>query len=383
MIGNHITHFGENPDLMAETIFEVSPTIFLGAPRTLEKFAAQVLVGIETSSWLKRQLYRLAMKIGRIHVSKRWEGQFSLVWWLLYRIARLIVFRPLLEKIGFSKVKLCLVGATPVPPEILALWQIWGVPAGELYGQTEGGNICAQLKPFARPGTAGKIFPRIEWKITEDNELLVKGVSAFPGYWNDEESTHRIKDQEGWVHTGDIVEVDEKNEVRVIGRLKDIQITAGGKNISPSHIEKALKTSPYISEAIVFADGRKFPAALIEIDFDTVSEWARNYNIVYAGFTSLATHPKVYELIAREIEQANEQLARVERVKKFRIIPKEFDPEDDEDPITSTRKIRRQKVYEKFRDLIEPMFEEEKIEKERIIVELGEIKEKFVKEGVK
>lgn len=377
MAGNYITHFGESSELMAETIFEISPTIFLGAPRTLEKFAARALVGMETSSWLKRQSYGLAMGIGRKYVSKRWEEQFSLLWWLLYKLARLIVFRPLLEKIGFSRVKFCLVGASPVPPEILALWQIWGVPAGELYGQTEGGNISLQLKPFARPGTAGRILPRNEWRLTENGELFVKGPGAFPGFWGDEESTRRIKDKDGWVRTGDIVEFNEENEIKIVGRLKDIQITAGGKNISPELVEKALKASPYISEAILFADGLKFPVALVEIDFDTVSEWARDNNVIYSGFTSLATHPKVYELIASEVAKANEQLARVERVKKFRIIPQEFDPEDEEDLITSTRKIKRQKIYEKFRDLVQPMFEEEKKEKERITIELGEVKEKI------
>jgi len=293
--------------------------------------------------------------------------------WLLYKMAQFIIFYPLLEKLGFAKVKFCLVGATPVPPEILILWQIWGVPAGEMYGQTEGGNISAQLKPYAKPGTAGQIFPRLQWKQSEDGEFLVKGPGAFPGYWGDEESTQRIKDPEGWVHTGDIVEFTKEGEIKVVGRLKDIQITAGGKNITPSQIEKALKTSPYISEVIVFADGRKFPAALIEIDFDTVSEFARNNGILYSGFTHLATHPRVNQLISKEVEEGNKQLARVEQVKKFRIIPKEFDPEDEDDPITSTRKVKRQMVYEKFRDLVESMFEEEKKEKERIAIELGEI----------
>lgn len=374
MIGNHITHFGESPDLMAETMFEVSPTIFLGAPRTLEKFAAKALVGIEGSSWLKISAYRLAMNIGRKHASNRWEKKFSVIWSFLYELARLFVFRPLLEKLGFERVSFCLVGATPVPPEIIALWQIWGVPAGEMYGQTEGGNVSAQFKPFARPGTAGRIFPRIKWKYDEKGEFLIKGPGAFPGFWGDEESTRKIKDQDGWVYTGDLIDFTKDDEIKVVGRLKDIQITAGGKNISPELVEKTLKTSPYISEAIVFADGRKFPAALIEIDFDVVSEWARNNEVLYSGFTSLAVHTKVYEIIAKEVEKANKQLARVEQVKKFRIITKEFDPEDENDPITSTRKIKRQKVYEKFQDIVESMFEKEKEEKEIIVEELGQMK---------
>ena len=176
--------------------------------------------------------------------------------------------------------------------------------------------------------------------------------------------------------TEEMVPLSEaENEVKVVGRLKDIQITAGGKNISPELIEKALKASPYISEAIVFADGRKFPGALIEIDFDTVSEWARSNEVLYSGFTSLATNPKIHQVIAHEVEAANEKLARVEKVKKFRIIPKEFDPEDEDDPITSTRKIKRQKVYEKFRDIVESIFEGEREEKELISKQLGKMKD--------
>jgi long-chain acyl-CoA synthetase len=381
MIGNHITHFGESPELMAETMLEVSPTIFMGAPRTLEKFAAQALVGIESSSWLKRNCYRTAMKIGRRYLSAVWEGVSSPAWRLLYMLCRVLVFRPLLEKLGFAGVKFCMVGATPVPPEVVALFQIWGVPVGEMYGQTEGGNVSAELKPFARPGTAGRVFPRIEWKYAKNGEFVIRGPGAFPGFWGDEESTLKVKDPEGWVHTGDLIDFTEEEELKVVGRIKDIQITAGGKNISPELVEKALKASPFISEAIVFADGRKFPAALIEIDFDTVSEWARNHDVLYSGFTSLATHPKVTELIAKEVQTMNQQMARVEQIKQFRIIPKEFDPEDEDDPITSTRKIKRQKVYERYRDMVESMFGDEREEKTMIMGELGNMKDQLKKGG--
>ncbi|MEW6669482.1 MAG: AMP-binding protein [Thermodesulfobacteriota bacterium] len=381
MIGNHITHFGESPELMAETMFEVSPTIFMGAPRTLEKFAAQALVGIESSSWLKKACYRTAMKIGRRHLSSVWEGRTTPVWRLLYGLSRTLVFRPLLEKLGFAGVKFCMVGATPVPPEVLALFQVWGVPAGEMYGQTEGGNVSAQVKAFARPGTAGKVFPRISWKHGENGEFLIRGPGAFPGFWADEEASSKVKDGEGWVHTGDLIGFTGEGELKVVGRIKDIQITAGGKNLSPELIEKALKASPFISEAVVFADGRKYPAALIEIDFDTVSEWARNHDVLYSGFTSLATNPKVTELIAEEVKTRNQQLARVEQIKKFRIIPKEFDPEDEDDPITCTRKIRRQKVYERYRDLVESMFGDEREEKLIIMAEMGSMEEQLRKGG--
>lgn len=382
LLDNHITHFGEEVELMAETLFEVSPTIFLGAPRTLEKFAAQVVVGMQNSTWLKKAIYDVAMKIGRRYTRERWEERDPLAFKILYAVARLLVFRPLLDKIGFSQVKFAMIGGAPVPPETIALWHIWGVSVREMYGQTEGTNISVQRIPFSKPGSAGPVFPRIEWRINPDGELLVRAPGSFPGYWRDEEATRKVKDADGWVHTGDIIEVSKEGEMKVVDRLKDIQITAGGKNIPPSLIEKALKASPYISEAIVFADGRKFPSALIEIDFDTVSEWARSQGILYTGFTSLATHPKVYKLINQEIGEANQRLARVEQVKRFRIIPKEFDPEDENDPVTSTRKIKRNAVYERFSELVESMYVEQLGEKERILVELGELKGELTsKEG--
>lgn len=374
LTGKNILHFGESVDVMAETTFEVSPEIFFGGPRTYEKMAAQTLVSMETSTRLKKAAYRWAMSIGRRYITKKWE-QKKIPWHLnlLYRLAYLAVFRPLLDKAGFARLKVAFVSAAPVPPEVVALWQIWGVNLLELYGGTEMGGVCVQPENFPKPGNTGVPFPRIELRLTEEGEAIVKGPGPFVGYWRNEQATaETIKDD--WVYTGDMCQVvSDKGDIKVVDRVKDIAITAGGKNISPSEIEKTLKASPYITEAIVFADGRKYPSGLIEIDFDTVSEWARAHGILYTGFTSLANHPKVYELIAKEVETANAQLARVEQVKKFRIIPKELDPEDEADAITATRKVQRRKMYEEFKELVDSMYTRE--EEARIAAELGEVKE--------
>jgi long-chain acyl-CoA synthetase len=175
----------------------------------------------------------------------------------------------------------------------------------------------------------------------------------FAGYWRNEEATRQAI-QDGWFHTGDVADFMANGHFRIIDRKKDIMITAGGKNIAPSEIENLLKASSYISEAVLFADARKFPSALIEIDFDTVSDWARQHGVVYTSFNSLAQHPRVVELIGREIDQANTHLARVEQVKKFRIIPKELDPEEGD--TTPTRKVKRRHMYEMFKDLVEDMY---------------------------
>lgn len=375
LTGKHITHFGEAVDAMAETTFEVSPQIFLGGPRTYEKMAAQTLVGIETTTRLKKAAYRWAMSVGRRYISKVWE-QEKIPWSLnlLHKLAHWTVFRPLLEKVGFARIKGAIVSAAPVPPGVVALWQIWGVNLLELYGGTEMGGVSCQRGPFAKPGNAGTFLPRKQIKLTEEGEAIVKGF-GFAGYWRNEKATAEIM-KDGWIYTGDVCKVvTEKGDIKVVDRIKDIQITSGGKNISPSEIEKTIKASPYITEAVVFAEGRKYPSALIEIDFDTVSEWARTHGILYTGFTSLANHPRVTELVAKEIETANAQLARVEQVKKFRVIPKELDPEDESDPITANRKVQRKQMFERFRDLVESMYSQD--EDARIAAELAEVKEKL------
>ena len=207
------------------------------------------------------------------------------------------------------------------------------------------------------------LFPK-EVKLGDDGEILVRGPGMFAGYWHNEAATREAV-RDGWFHTGDVAERMANGHFRIVDRKKDIMITAGGKNVAPSEIENLLKASPFISEAVLFADSRKFPSALVEIDFDTVSDWARHHGVVYTGFTSLAQHPRVVELIGREIDAANRQLARVEQVKKFRIIPKELDPEEGD--TTPTRKVKRRHIYTLFHDLVEDMYrgeEEIRVEKE-------------------
>jgi long-chain acyl-CoA synthetase len=184
---------------------------------------------------------------------------------------------------------------------------------------------------------------------------MVRGPGLFRGYWRNDEGT-RATMQDEWLTTGDIAEDNGRSEFRIIDRKKDIMITSGGKNIAPSEIENLLKSSPYISEAALVGDGRKFVTALIEIDFGTVSEWARQHKIIYTSFQSLVSHEGVIGLIEREIQAVNEHLARVEQVKKFRILPKELDPEEGD--TTPTRKIKRKHLYVLFGDLIEGMYAE-------------------------
>ncbi len=374
ILGGYIMNFGESAHTMQETLFDISPGIFNGTPRTYEKLAAQILVGIETSSWIKKVAYRAAMAVGRRYIRQRWQGSVSLYLAVLYRVAHWTVFRPILDKLGLARVKIAQVTGAAVPRAVVALWQVWGVNLREIYGSAEAQCLTWPLTEFPRPGDAGPPAPRQEVRLTDEGELIARGPNCLIGYWQDETATARVL-RDGWVHTGDAVSITEDGAMKVLGRMGDVQITAGGKNITPEEVEKEIKASPYISEAIVFAGGRKYPSALIEIDFDTVSEWARANGIVYTTFTDLTAHPKVYELISGEVEKGNKLLARVEQAKKFRIIPKELDPEDETDPITATRKIQRNRVYEKFRDLVESMYTRE--EESKIAAEVAELREEL------
>lgn len=369
-------YIGVSVDLLHETLHEVQPTFFHGVPRIWEKMAAQVAVQIMSSSWLKKFIYRHGMKVSRRCLELRWEKKAvpfpqRMALWL----ARQVVFRPMLRNVGLRYVRYAISAGASLPPAVQELWQTWGVDLTNVYGSTEcGGLVAAQDTGFPRPGSLGRLTSY--WNtavLAEDGEITVSGPGVFRGYWQDRDLTRQTL-REGWVYMGETGRFDEMGILYFGERKKDIMVTSGGKNISPTLIENAIKGSPYISEAVVFADGRKFPSALIEVDFGTLSEWARRSKVLYTGFTSLARHPEVHELIEEEVRQANESLSRVEQVKKFRIIPKELDAEVGD--TTPTRKIKRNHMYELFKDLVEEMYSA----REGLIIQ-DQLGEKRAKEG--
>lgn len=347
-------HIGEEVDNLRETLTEVEPTFFHAVPRVWEKFASQIQVNIDRADRIKRLSYRAAMAIAKRHAAYVWARKRPPLWLAAsYGLARLLVFKPMLMKVGLHKLRAALTAGAPIPPTVQAIWQIWGVNLRNLYGITEHTLVLCQSDPFQEPGDAGvPLYPK-EVRLAPDGEILVRGPGMFCGYWKNKEATEQAI-QDGWLHTGDVAQIMENGHFRIVDRKKDIMVTSGGKNISPSEIENLFKGSAYISEVVLFAEGRKFPSALIEIDFDTVADWARQHDIVYTGFTSLAQHPRVIELIGKEIDKHNGKLARVEQVKKFRIIPKELDPEEGD--TTPTRKVKRRHMYVMFEELVEDMY---------------------------
>jgi long-chain acyl-CoA synthetase len=359
LISQLVPHFGEDPEDLATTLFEVAPTVLFVVPRYLQKFAAQVLVGVLNSSRLKRAVYDFALRFARAHVRRRWDGHVNAAEEALYRIIQFSVFRPILNKLGFDKLDLVVSGGAALPAETAALWQMYGVNVVEMYGQTEeaGGIIAGQRGRFPRPGNVGTPVEGLEFLLAEDGEVLVRGQDLFEGYWRNEAATRAVKDADGWLHTGDVGEWHH-GALRLIDRARDFIVTAGGKTISPSFIENALRASPYIAEAVVFGHGRKYLTAVIEIDFDTVADWARANDVAYTSFTSLTVHPRIERMIRTEIDRLNGELARVEQIKSFRILPKALDPEEEGEPVTPTRKVKRKLMYERFKELVESMYDD-------------------------
>lgn len=357
IISTEVVHIGDDLESLPTTLFEVQPFYFHAVPRIWQKMAAKAITDIERSSWLKRLTYHFAMKIARRYRDKKWNGKSAVATGALYRVARGLVFRPMLRKFGLGHAVYGLTAGTHIPHEVQAVWQCWGLNLVNGLGMTEVGYVAFQTDPFPKPGDVGYKVPGLEVVLDDEGELVYRGEGVFKGYLKDPEKSAEALSTEGWFKSGDSGSIDSAGRIELVGRKKDIMVTAGGKNITPVFIENLMRASSYVSEFVVIADNRKFPSALVEIDFVTVSEWAKNKALVFTGFASLTQLPEVQALIAQEIALRNEQLAQVEKIKKFRIIPRELDPEDGD--TTPTRKIRRKYTENLFSDLINEMYQDE------------------------
>jgi long-chain acyl-CoA synthetase len=372
LLADIVPHYPESVDTFADALYEIQPTFVFTVPRYLQKFAAHLLVGLDQSSWVKRAAYRVAIGIGHRTLQRRHAATGSASGSaVLAALARAFVFRWLLEKVGFARARLVISSGAPLPPAVAGLWQAWGVNLCEAYGQTETGGalVSGQCGPYPRPGDVGVVAPNIAIELAADGEILVTG-EMFAGYWRDPDATHAMY-RDGKLATGDVGEWTDARALRLVDRKKDLLITAGGKNVSPSLVENRLRASPYISEAAVFGEGRKYLVALLEADGETVGEWAREHGVVHTGYASLIARPEVVRLIEAEVGRANDELTRVEQVKAFRLLPRELDPELEDEPVTPTRKVKRRLMAERYGPLVESMYAGD--EEQRIAAEIDRL----------
>jgi len=348
-------NFAESLETVQIAMREILPTIFLGVPRIWEKMLSGVIIRMKDASWLKRKFFEgffyVGEKVTRLQLDRK---RVPLSLRLLHGLGTLWLYRPLKLELGLLRARVVLSGAAPISPEVLRFFHSIGVSVLEGYGMTEQtGVACVNRPDDVRLGTVGKPLPGVEIQLAEDGEILIQCPHNFVGYYRDPEATERIL-AGGWLHTGDVGEWDPEKSLKITDRKKEIIITSGGKNIAPSEIENRLKVSPYIAQAIVIGDRRKYLSALIQIDYENAGKWAQEHNIPYTTFKSLAQNPEVYELIRREVEEANRDFATVETVKKFTLLDKELDHDDDE--LTATLKVRRKAINERFGHLIEAMY---------------------------
>jgi len=348
-------NFAESIDTLQADMTELSPTIFLTVPRILEKIHSAVTIKMQDAHPVKRWAYYKFLPVGqRVAERKLSKQDVGIFLKIAFFFTYLFVFRPLRNRLGLLQVRECVSGAAPLSKDIMKFFHSIGLRVKEAYGSTEcTGVFSMPVGDDIEIGTTGKPIPGWEYKIASDGEILMKGAGVFTGYFRDEEATRQTK-RDGWLYSGDIGEFDEKGNLKITDRKKEILITASGKNIAPSEIENRLKFSPFIKEAIIIGDKRPYLTALIQIDLDNVADWAQRQGIPFTTFKSLSRDPEVYKLIQGEVDKANQEMSRIEGIKKFVLLEKELDRDDDE--LTATMKVRREMIEKKYGDLIETLY---------------------------
>ena len=347
--------FAESIRTIQEDLREIAPSVFLGVPRIWEKLQATILVKIQETGRLRRWIFEGSMARGRRLAERRLAGEpVGALDRLVAVLDHLAVRRALQNFVGLRRARATFSAAAAISPDVLLFFHAMGVPVREGYGMTEcTGFSFVQRPDDIRLGTVGRAIPGLEFRLDPDGELLKRGEIIFAGYYRDEKASAEVL-AGGWLHTGDVASLDPDGQLRIVDRKKAIFVTSGGKNVSPSLIENALKVSPYIKEAVVLGEGEKFVAALLQIDFENAGQWATERKLAYTNFRSLTALPEVRELVTGEVERANAGLAPVEQVRTFRLLEKELDHDDNE--VTATMKVRRKTIYEKFAPLIREIY---------------------------
>lgn len=356
LIAASTINFVESPETVPENIREVQPTLFLAVPRVWEKFYSAINIALRDATGWQRRAYNAALGLGMKKSGFELDAKPVPAWLkAAFWVADHLVLRNVKRMIGIDRCRYLVTGAAPISPDLIRWYLALGKPMLEVYGQTETTGVCTAMRPEQiKLKTIGQATPHVAVKLSPQNEILVRGDCVFSGYFNKPDKTaETIVD--GWLHTGDVGEMDGEGFFRITDRMKDIIITAGGKNITPSEIENELKFSPYISDAVVIGDRRKFLSCLIMIDHENVVKFAQDNDVPFTNFTSLCRTKEVVDLIDGEVNQVNAKFARVEQIKQFRLIDQQLTAEDDE--LTPTMKLKRKFVEKKYAELIDTMYQ--------------------------
>jgi long-chain acyl-CoA synthetase len=356
LMNGYIINFAEEMSTVPQDIREVSPTVFFAVPRIWEIFYSGLILRMKEATRFEQLAFKWAVAVGgKVSIYKLKGRKPPAYLKLLFRLADRTVIGNLKKFIGLDRVRYCLSGAAPISPDLLRFYHSLGIDIREVYGQTEStGGVTIHYDGDTKFGTVGRPIPGVQVRCADDGEILIKGPNVFKGYFRDPDKTaETIKD--GWLYTGDVGRLDEDGHLIITDRKKDIIITAGGKNITPSEIENQLKFSPYINDAVVIGDGRKYLTALIMIDDENVMKYAQENRIPFTTYASLTKRPEIIRLIQAEVDETNKKFARVETIKKFRLIEIQLTTDDEE--LTPTMKLKRTFISKKFKDEIESMYQ--------------------------
>ncbi len=372
-VGDHVYSYGQSyvagfcvscPESSATVLTdlrEVGPTYFFAPPRIYENILTTVMIRMEDAGWLKRKTFHYFMKLARRVGSHILDGRpVGLKERLLYALGDLLVYGPLRNTLGFSRIRIAYTAGEAIGPDIFEFYRSLGVNVKQLYGQTEAAVfVTMQPDGQVKLDTVGTPAPQVEIKIAENGEVMYRSPGVFHSYYKNPEATAETKTADGWVHTGDAGYFDEDGHLKIIDRAKDVGRLKDGSIFAPKYIENKLKFFPYIKEAVAFGDDRDYVTALLNIDLEAVGNWAERRNLAYASYQDLAGREEVYELLRDCVVQVNEDLARdphlvSSQIRRFLVLHKELDADDGE--LTRTRKVRRRFVGDKYRVLVEALY---------------------------
>jgi long-chain acyl-CoA synthetase len=374
-VGDHILSYGqfycsgftvncpESGATVLQDLHEIGPTYFFAPPRIWETILTTVMIRIEDSAWIKRKMFHYFMNVAQRVGTRKLGGEpITLAERLVYGLGHVLVYGPLKDNLGFSRIRMAYTAGEAIGPELFTFYRSLGINIKQLYGMTESTVfVCVQPDGEVRPDTVGTPMPEVELQISDSGEVMYRSPGVFVGYYKNPEATAETL-EDGWVHSGDAGYLDDGGHLKIIDRARDVSRLADAEQtlFAPCYLENKLKFSPFIKEAVVHGPKRPYVGAFVNIDLEAVGNWAERQGLAYTSYTDLAARPEVYDLIQGEIERINTSLAAEPQmagaqIQRFLILHKELDPDDGE--LTRTRKVRRGFIAQKYGNLVEALFQ--------------------------